>query len=180
MQVPHSRMHQTGTPFPRENEQAHDRVPIQMRDALSAANRIALKQQLQGERGPILGDVHCTQSPRVPLGVGPLALRAAETPQAVPMFPEALTIDIARPASHCLCGFFVVYHGLIIQRALAVCQEKNAGKPEIMAIYLGSAAGLWLSEYGLKRGESKYGSADFDNPSSVAKSSNVPDNTGFN
>ena len=82
-----------------------------MRDALSAANRITFKQQLQGEHGPILGDVHRVQSPRVRFGVGPLALRATETPQAVAVFSEALTIDIARPASRCLCGFFLVHHG---------------------------------------------------------------------
>jgi hypothetical protein len=63
----------------------------------------------------------------VRLSKSPLALRATESAQAIAMFSEALTIDIACLASHCFIGFCLAYHGFMIQLSLVVCQEKNAG-----------------------------------------------------
>ena len=58
-------------------------------------------------------------------GEGPLAVRAAKPEQPISVFSEALTIDVASFASHCLCGLCHVHHGFNIQRALAVSQEKT-------------------------------------------------------
>jgi hypothetical protein len=66
----------------------------------------------------------------VRFGVGPLALRATKSAKAIPVRTEALTPDVAGPADHCFFGFFCAHHGLIIQLALAVSQEKNAGKEQ--------------------------------------------------
>jgi hypothetical protein len=60
-------------------------------------------------------------------GVGLFAVRASKTAKAIAMFSEALTIDLAILASHCFSGFCLVHHGFNIQRALVVCQDKNAG-----------------------------------------------------
>ena len=61
------------------------------------------------------------------LGVGLMAERATEPTQAIAMLSEALAGDVAGSTGHRRFGFFCVHHGLIIQRALAVCQEQNAG-----------------------------------------------------
>jgi hypothetical protein len=46
----------------------------------------------------------------VGFGKGLLAVRAAKTAEAIPMFPEALTIDLADSASHCFCCVLFLYH----------------------------------------------------------------------
>ena len=80
------------------------------RDALCAPNRVSLKQQLQGENGPILGDVHRIQGAPMMFRVGALALRTTESPQAITVLPKALAMDFAGPAGHRHFGFFCAHH----------------------------------------------------------------------
>jgi hypothetical protein len=103
-QVSHLRVHQGLASLPSENQQTHNRVAIQLRDALGATNRVSLKQQLESEHRPILGNVHRVENALVRFRIRPLALRAAESAQTIPVLSEALTIDIAHPAGHGLCG----------------------------------------------------------------------------
>jgi hypothetical protein len=45
-------------------------------------------------------------------GVGLFADRATKTAQSIAVFSEALTIDVALSASHCIVGICVRHHGL--------------------------------------------------------------------
>src|SRR5437868_1961881 len=66
-----------------------------------------------------------------------LALRTAETMQPVAVLTEALTMDVAGSAGHRHFGFVCAHHGVIIQRALAVCQGQNAQTPQFSLLFGG-------------------------------------------
>jgi hypothetical protein len=132
----HLASHKRLAAFPSSYKQCHEGIDIQARDALRAPQRVPFDQELKGEDGLVLRDVHRIQRPGVHFGVGLFAARAAETEQSIPVFSEALATDIASLASHCFGGFCFANHDYNIQRALAVCQveneESNGNKPGIV------------------------------------------------
>jgi hypothetical protein len=113
-----------------KNQCPHDRVLVQSGDSLCAQNAVSFKQELDCEQGFLPGNVHAAKRAGVRLSKVPLALRTAETSQAVSVLPEALTLDLAVRATYCGGVLFIVYHGFIVQLTLAVCQEKNASKDQ--------------------------------------------------
>jgi len=78
-QVPHLGIHERLAALASANEQRHEGIYVQPGDALRGSQGVALNEQLKGERGLVLGDVHRIQRPGVRFGVGLFAVRAAET-----------------------------------------------------------------------------------------------------
>ena len=99
-QVPHPVIYEGLAAFSGFHKQRHNCVLIQARNALRTPNRVPLKQQLQGENGTILRDVHRVQRAAVGLCVGFAALRAAETAQSIAMFSDTLAMHVASLASY--------------------------------------------------------------------------------
>ncbi len=58
VEVPHSRVHQSGTAFASDKQEAHDRVPIQSSEPFGAADRAALKKALQRPCSGIRAGTH--------------------------------------------------------------------------------------------------------------------------
>jgi hypothetical protein len=98
--VAHPVIHQLEAGLTGENEQTADCVPMQSSDALCAPNAVSLKQKPRRQDGLLLGNVHRVHGPLMCLSVGLVADRAAETPQAITMLAEALTINVALFACH--------------------------------------------------------------------------------
>jgi len=59
-----------------------------------------LVHQLQSENGAVFGNVHRVQGAPMEFRVSPLALRAAESSQAIAMLSEALAIRFTASACH--------------------------------------------------------------------------------
>lgn len=119
--------HQRFALFASERQDFHDRVAVQIRYALRAANGIAFDEQAKRENDPILGDVASGQGGFMGLGIGLFAQRAAKSAKAIPVFAEALTVRFALLASHWFCcRFYCALHDSIIQLSLVVCQRKTA------------------------------------------------------
>src|SRR5437899_11808085 len=78
--------------------------------------------------------------------VGALALRAAETPQTIPMLPEALAMDVASSAGHRHFGFFSAHHGFNNTASARCLSRRNCGNGWKMAPFWGLAAS-WSSNW---------------------------------
>jgi hypothetical protein len=92
------------------NEDFHDRVDVEIGNALRAPQAVTFDQQPKGEHDAILRDIGAFERGLVGFRVGLLAERATKTAKTVAMFAEALTSSIARSASHCFGGFFCGLH----------------------------------------------------------------------
>ena len=109
----------------RQHQELHDRIAVQVRNPVGAANRVSFDQESQGEDDLLFRDVRTFQGGLVGFGVGLAALRATEPAEAIPMLAKALAAHVTYRASHCQFGIYFACHGSIIQLTLAVCQEKK-------------------------------------------------------
>ena len=75
--------------FPGPNQQTHNRVAVEIRDPLRAADRVAFQQELEGHRNLRFRQV-AVQHPLVRLGIRPLAGEATEPAKSIAVHPEPL------------------------------------------------------------------------------------------
>ena len=113
-QAAHFFIHQLRAALTSDYEQAKDRVAVQLRNALCAANAGAFQQQLNSQQRFIFGDRHAAKQTRAAFGVGFPALSAAETTKAVALFPELHALKVAGCA----------IHKATVQQALAVVNKE--------------------------------------------------------
>jgi hypothetical protein len=99
-EVLHLRFHQLYATFASEHEQAHDRIPVQLRNALSAPNAGAFDQQLNRQQCSVFRHCHRSKQPRMFFCIGLPALRTAESLKTIAVFPKLLTFDLALGAIH--------------------------------------------------------------------------------
>jgi hypothetical protein len=96
----HARFHQLYAAFSSTNQRAHDRVPMQARNALRAPNAGALNQQLNRQKCFIFRHCHCAEQARMFFRVRPAALRAAESLETIAVLPELPAFAVALEAFH--------------------------------------------------------------------------------
>jgi hypothetical protein len=114
--VAHPRIHQSYAAFSRKHQESENRIAMQFRDALSAANAGSFDQELNCQQSFIFADDHRVKQADVIFGVGLAALGAAEAAKAVAMLAIFPAFDAALWA----------IHSVNIQQAIAVCKVENA------------------------------------------------------
>lgn len=121
--IPHLLIHNLFAALTRENQKPHDRIAVKLRNALRTTNRSTFKQKLNRKQRLIFRHRHGTKQTGVTFGVCPLALRAAESSQAVSVRSKLLALAITSRAIHVDK----------LQQALAVCQAILRSLQEITA-----------------------------------------------
>jgi hypothetical protein len=95
----------------------HQRIDVQISDALRAAQAVPLNHETQRQYDALLRDIRAFQRRLVGFGVGLAAYRATEAAEAVAVRSEPLAQHITGGALHrgdcCLC-VFLCHNGLII------------------------------------------------------------------
>lgn len=115
-QILHFGFHQLYAAFTSENEQTHDGVSVQLRDALGAANTGAFDEKLNRQKRLIFRHIHRVKQSGVFFGKSLFALIATKALQTVSVLPELAAFRVTDQA----------IHANNIQRAVAVCQWDNA------------------------------------------------------
>jgi len=98
--IPHLGIHQLRTTLTSENQELHNRIAVQLRDSLGAANASSFEQQLNGKQCFILGDSHSPKKPDMLFGVSLTAFRAAISRQPIAVLTKLLTFNVAISAIH--------------------------------------------------------------------------------
>ena len=114
-QIPHLGIHQSYTPLASKNQKAEDRIAVQSGDSLRTANAGAFDEQLNCEQRLVFGNGHRREQSDMIFGVRPTALGATKAAKTVAMLAVLATFAVACWA----------IHGLKLQQAVAVCQEKT-------------------------------------------------------
>jgi hypothetical protein len=127
-QIAHPLVHEFKAGLAGKNQQAHDGIPMQSRNALGSADTGSFDEQLHCKQPFIFGNDHGAKQAGVIFGVGFPTLYTAEALKAVAMFPEFAALCVAIFASHCLIRICLPHHVHRIQQALVVCQEKSCKK----------------------------------------------------
>jgi hypothetical protein len=114
--------HELFAPLAGEYQKFRDRVSVDVRDALRAAEGVAFNQEPESQHDAMLGEIATFQDRLVGFGVRLVALGAPEAAQAIPVLAEALAFHAARFASHCNFDLCRALHNSILQLSLVVCQ----------------------------------------------------------
>jgi hypothetical protein len=92
------------------NQQFENRVSVDIGDALGTAYTVSFDQELNGQECFFHWHGHGAERIRVGFGERLFAVRTTETAQAISVFSKALTINLARLASHCFYSVFYHHH----------------------------------------------------------------------
>ncbi len=108
----HLGIHQSYGTLPGENEQAKDRVSMQLRNALDSANARPFDQELNRQKSLFFRDNHRSKETPMFFRICLATLWASKTAQSVTVLSELLACD----------GAISAIHSNKIQQAHAVCQ----------------------------------------------------------
>ena len=114
-QISHLRVHQSYATFSGKNQEAHDCVTVQLRDALCASDGSSFKQQLNCQQSLIFRHRHRSEKSDVFFRKSLAAVVTTEALQPVSVLPELAAFVLASRANHVDT----------LQQAVAVCQGQT-------------------------------------------------------